>query len=882
MTSNDLRQRIAVAATFTAEPLTEGLSYWLKRLAIPASVEFAGYSQVFQELLNPDSLLGGNRAGLNVLLVQFKDWLRYSQSGEAAETSEPQPLPWQSLIERNVNDLIAAMQVAASRSATPHLLLLCPSGNADAQQEAFFGRMEERIESALHDASGLYVVKSAEVARLYGVNDYYNAYLDQEGHIPYVPEFYASLATMITRRFFAIRSKPKKVIALDCDHTLWKGVCGEDAVSELELDAGRRYLQELMVAQRDAGMLLCLCSKNNEEDVLEVFDRRKDLPLQMAHLTTWRLNWERKSENLRRIAEELNLGLDSFIFIDDSPLECAEVEASCPEVLTLRLPEDSQEMRGFLDHVWQLDHLKVTREDKQRAELYRQHKQREEVRRASLTFEEFMSGLGLEVTIRELREEEVSRVSELTLRTNQFNLSARRRTEAEVESLRRSERYGCLVVDVKDRFGEYGLVGVIIYEAAGEALEVETMLLSCRALGRGVEHEMVARLGEIARQKALKRVNLEFLPAKKNKPAQDFLEEICSGHKQPQGDGLLYSLPVELAIELNHEPKNLTAEQAGARPMSAQREAGLTGAVFVESPSAQWNEVARKLNTARLIFQAIEAEKKEGPGIIQRPSDKPLVAPRTELERYLAAKWRETFGGVEIGIHDNFFELGADSLKAAGFLNKLQQELNEYIFIVALFDAPTIAELAEYLTARYPVAVNRICGPQSPPDAKSNGHARRIPSPSPRMDIEKIEELRRVVPSLPHYDTGDSAKNPQAVFVLAPPRSGTTLLRVMLGGHPELFAPPELQLLLFNTLQDRRKEFSGRNSFWLEGTMRALMEINGCDGNEAKALMEQYEDGGLSAKEFYAVMQRGIGERRLVDKSPSYAMDIEVLRRAEQ
>src|SRR5689334_4280392 len=147
MTSNDQGQKIAIAATFTAEPLEEGLTYWLRRLAIPASVEFAAYSQVFQELLNRESLLGSNASGLNVVLVQLKDWLRYAHSDDASVSPETPPTQWQALIERNVNDLIDALRVAASRSATPHLLLLCPSGKADAPQETFYKQMEERIEN---------------------------------------------------------------------------------------------------------------------------------------------------------------------------------------------------------------------------------------------------------------------------------------------------------------------------------------------------------------------------------------------------------------------------------------------------------------------------------------------------------------------------------------------------------------------------------------------------------------------------------------------------------------------------------------------------------------------------------------------------------------
>ena len=886
MSNDERRQVIALAATFTAEPLQQGLEYWAERLIIPAAARFAGYNQIFQELLNSEGLLGSNRDGLNVLLVRLSDWLKYTDSGSAVDASVTAGAEWQSVIERNARDLAAALKSAANRSATPHLLLFCPSGDeaaaeasaAVAERERFFKSKEEQIERELSQTSGLYVVKSVDVLRSYGGSQYYNAYLDAEAHIPYTPAFYAWLATIIARRFSAIkRIKPRKIIALDCDHTLWKGVCGEDGPWGIELDEGHRYLQEFMIGQREAGMLLCLCSKNNEEDVAEVFDSRKDMPLSSEHILASRLNWGQKSNNLRQIAQELNLGLDSFVFIDDSPVECAEVEANCPEVLTLNLPQDSREIAGFLDNIWELDHLKVTKEDKKRAEMYQQSSKREEVRRESLTFDEFINSLELEVTIRPIGEDEVRRASELTLRTNQFNASARRRGEAEVESILREGRFGSLVVDVKDRFGEYGIVGLMIYECLNGALRVETMLLSCRALGRGVERRMIAHLGRIARSRGLERLEVEFLPTGKNKPARDFLEEICSGPAQQNGDGFTYSLPAELAEGLG--------DAKGGMEIRASRLSAPDSARPADPPagsnSTLWNEIASRLNNADTILKAIEAWAGQHPAFV-RKSRGPLVKPRTRLEQFLATKWEEMFG-VEIGVHDNFFDFGVDSIKAAGFLNKLQQELNEYLFIVALFDAPTIAELARYLSDSYPDAVKRVCGPDAIEELGLEGQPGKKPSRAPRVNSETIEELRRVIVPLPEYEQSAAPpKNPQAIFVLAPPRSGTTLLRVMLGGHPESFAPPEMQLLLFNSLLDRKRAFSGRNSFWLEGTIRALMEINGCDGDEAKALMEQYEQDGMSAKEFYALIQRSIGGKRLVDKTPSYAMDLQVLKRAER
>jgi amino acid adenylation domain-containing protein len=251
--------------------------------------------------------------------------------------------------------------------------------------------------------------------------------------------------------------------------------------------------------------------------------------------------------------------------------------------------------------------------------------------------------------------------------------------------------------------------------------------------------------------------------------------------------------------------------------------------------------------------------------------------PRSALERLLAETWREILGVERVGAHDNFFDLGGDSLRAAILVNKLQQRLGDFVYVVALFEAPTVAALAAYLTEHYSAAVSRLVGDEEggpwPVAGADEGSSRSVNAAA----LARVREVIGVAPAAPT----PAAKNPPAVFVLSPPRSGSTLLRVMLAGHPLLFAPPELELLSFNTLAERREALSGKYSFWLEGTVRAVMEVKGCGMEEARRLMEECEGRDLSVPQFYGLMQEWVGGRTLVDKTPSYALDKEVLRRAE-
>ncbi len=253
------------------------------------------------------------------------------------------------------------------------------------------------------------------------------------------------------------------------------------------------------------------------------------------------------------------------------------------------------------------------------------------------------------------------------------------------------------------------------------------------------------------------------------------------------------------------------------------------------------------------------------------------MAPRTPLEDRLAGMWAELLKIERVGVYDNFFELGGNSIQAAILVNRLQEKFQATAHVRSLFMAPTVAELAAYLCEYYPEAVTRLTGGVS-----GGGEYRfqRQLATGDRVGDAEIAHLQRIVQPLAPYPD-PTPRNPQAAFVLSPPRSGSTLLRAMLAGHSRLFSPPELDLLSFNTLAERRDTFSGKYSFWLEGPIRAIMEIQGCSAEQAAARMADFENAGLSSKAFYRQMQQWIGDRLLVDKTPVYPLDLEILRRAE-
>lgn len=542
---------IALSATFTAEPVQESLNFWMDELDIACAVKFAPYNQVFQQLLDPASPLSTNPCGMNAVLIRLEDWWRgagESHLGQATQESRP------ARVERNAKDLVAAMKVAAGNFGVPCLVCLCPASKAIRTDEVaarLFPAIEAQIAEHLRSVSGIYVVTSAEMQALYPVPEYEDPRADEVSHIPYTRQFFHGLGTMIARRFYRIQAPPHKAIVLDCDNTLWQGVCGEDGASGVKIGPAYRALQGFMLAQRDAGMLLCLCSKNNEQDVWHVFEQNPGMLLKREHFVRSRINWQSKSENLRSLAKDLNLGIDSFIFLDDSALECAEVEARCPEALTLQLPQQESDFPKFLSHVWAFDHLNVTEEDRQRSELYAADADRSELREHSLSLEDFLAGLQLQVEFLPMAKADAPRVAQLTQRTNQFNFTAVRRTESEVEQLSSKGHTECLVVRVRDRFGDYGLVGAMFFTRRPGLLNVDNVLLSCRSLGRRVEHRMLAALGRVARRDGLATVRINFISTPKNKPAQDFLESMGAVVETATGDPCRIEFASERIAELS-------------------------------------------------------------------------------------------------------------------------------------------------------------------------------------------------------------------------------------------------------------------------------------------------------------------------------------------
>ena len=336
------KQTIAIAATYTAEPIETALKFWLQQVGIRAKIEFAPVNQVLQQLLDSTSLLASNTHGANVVLFRVEDL--QSEGRESATASAG--------LESAVEDLLATIRAAAKHQAAPLIVLVGPpSDSAQANRELVraIEHAEAKLVAEVRGIPGAQIVGSSELLKLYPVADYNDEYSYKISHIPYKPRMFTVLGTLLARRIFRLHQMPAEVIVLDSDSALWEKTSSE------ELDASHAALQEFMADQEAVGMLLCLCGREAEADVAVRFETTDGMKLDWQMFAACNFGVRAKSDGLRELANDLGLGLDRFIFVTGDAIEAAEVRANCPSVVVAELPSRTAQIQKFLASFWAFD-----------------------------------------------------------------------------------------------------------------------------------------------------------------------------------------------------------------------------------------------------------------------------------------------------------------------------------------------------------------------------------------------------------------------------------------------------------------------------------------------------------------------------------------------
>jgi FkbH-like protein len=513
--------RVVIASSFVMNAVAAPLKLWGRAFGFEIEPVFAEYNQIVQTLLDRQGLFYSNPDGVNLVLTRLEDIAGSSQASsdlmdsllEAVENFASQPAGH--LLVGNLPPVVSAFSSVAEKGARA---------------------MRERWQTALEALPDVEVLDFGGVVEQLGIEKARSNQSEILTRGPYSPRVYQQLAIALVRRIRAVRRSPAKVLALDCDNTLWGGVVGEVGMEGIELGSdgpGRSFqlFQRHVKSLKDRGILLVVASKNEERDVREVFERHPEMILRPEDIAAWRVNWQPKHENLRSLAAELNLGIDSFVFLDDDPFIRTEVQSATPQVHVVPLPADPSDYCEALSRLWLFDVANATQEDAARTRMIQEESVRQSELGSAASLDGFLAGLLLRVDVSHASDQEWPRVAQLTQRTNQFNLSLKRRTVGEIRAL--ASEASVLTLRASDRFGEYGLVGVCALRPKPGLLEIDTLLMSCRVLGRGVEDAFLHAMGEVGRLQGAKKLVAPYLAGPRNAQIRDFLLRVGFNEASP-------------------------------------------------------------------------------------------------------------------------------------------------------------------------------------------------------------------------------------------------------------------------------------------------------------------------------------------------------------
>ncbi|MFG2132879.1 SDR family NAD(P)-dependent oxidoreductase [Streptomyces sp. NPDC048751] len=476
------------------------------------TVAEAPYHQVLASLRDPSGVFADPGTAVGVVLLRAVDLERF---GPVDDT----------LLAELRTEYPAALRALAERTRRPLVVGILPSAHRDDR----LTRWERDIAAELAERPGIAVLGPDDWTWLHPVEEPFDERTERLAHLPFTPHFQAAVALHLAEVVRAVRRPAPKVIAVDGDETLWGGVAGEAGPEAVDLTGPRALLARRLLQWREAGALLALVSNNDEETVRAVLDRSDSL-LKAEHFSVLSAEWGPKPGRLAEAARTLNLGLDSFLFLDDNPAEIGKMRSALPQVLSVTCPP-AAELEEFLHRLWPLVPAAATAEDALRARFYEQERERDAVREEA-GFEDFLAQLQLEVDIRELSEDDLQRAEQLVRRTNQFTLRAR---SADGGDLARWREHGEVwTAAARDRFGDYGQIGLLAVRQDGDRLDVLAWLMSCRALGRGVEERLLGWLADRADELGCTKVRLTAERTPRNTPARRVVAALGGGDQDDE------------------------------------------------------------------------------------------------------------------------------------------------------------------------------------------------------------------------------------------------------------------------------------------------------------------------------------------------------------
>lgn len=527
--------KIGILSSFTINGLSEVLQVKCAEKNIECITYVGGYNQYNQEILNNKSNFYKFSPNITFLILDTRSLLgEFFYNPYSLSASERKDF-----VNDKVKEILNLVDTFCKNTESKLVLtnfalpVYSPYGIAESKTDYGFHDMivdlNSKLKESLKEFNSVYLFDFLLFVLKYGEKHVFNFQNFFFGDIKISLDFIPNFATELMSYVIGVLGISKKCIVLDLDNTLWGGIIGEDGLEGIQLGPqppGNSYMefQKILKSLSARGIILAINSKNNLEDALNVISKHPHMILREKDFACMKINWNDKVQNMKEIAFELNIGDDSMVFFDDDPVNREYMRMNLPDVYTPDLPSDSSQYAEILQSINEFSVLKITKEDTHRSQMYLQQRKRKELEKTSTNLDEFLKTLNLHVTIQKSNNFNIPRISQLTLKTNQFNLTTKRYQEEDIRKFSNDSKMLVGCAQIEDKFGDNGITGVFVVEKNNpDEWILDTFLLSCRVMGREVEKSILNYVISEARKNNVARIKAQYIPTKKNKPIEEFL-----------------------------------------------------------------------------------------------------------------------------------------------------------------------------------------------------------------------------------------------------------------------------------------------------------------------------------------------------------------------
>lgn len=502
-----------------------------------------GFDTWIQEIVNPDSGLFLFQPETVFVLLDGTDARNWER-----ETASEKINIWKQAVEALINKLPSVPMFISTIDIRENRIKAFAERKYRIELE---NEWYQFIQELAENRKNVYVFDLADQIADIGRRQFYSDKMWYLGSMPYSKEGIHTICKEIKYALEAVFGIRKKILVLDLDHTLWGGVVGEDGIHGIELSEhkeGERYydFQRQLLEMKKRGVLLAINSKNNFADAQGVIDEHPAMLLRSKDFVSKKINWNDKASNIREMEIELNLTEGSFLFIDDNPVERELVGGECPKVKVPDFPEDSSLLRQFAEELYFkfLRPLRILGEDVRKTEMYQTEAKRRQEQKNALNLDDYIARLEIQLDIHPMRPNELERVAQLVNKTNQFNLTAKRYSRTEIEKLAKDDNYQIYVVYAKDKYGDSGLVSVLILLYREKQIDIDTFLMSCRVMGRKIENVLIDMIAVQSKRKA-QRMRGFFRDTSKNVPVKELYDRLGFKCVKEQEGFKIYDLELD-------------------------------------------------------------------------------------------------------------------------------------------------------------------------------------------------------------------------------------------------------------------------------------------------------------------------------------------------